>query len=769
MSSTSSTSFTPETMNRFVADNYKSVNRNRMHSTILQNMNTDVWMTYELMEASIKQVASCADFPVKDVRIESTIRDVGSAKIANKLSLKGKDADHFFCFHGVKVDNDSYETFKHGNRPDGTFMLEFPDSMGSDNKMVLFYEGDNHGKDDGKSNTDGGCRNAHKFYQSFAQSQSYNQNLAGCTIIAAISRATAGFVPFMDGMFQAHMLAFAVIAHYNYERDDKKKKKETFLGKNLKLQEGVTYDFVIGINMAAHSTPAFRSDFWTERIVDITNLNVGRVNIIDDMKNVADTLTFEYTIKSVTMVFIAVPRATENYLRDGPVKPCFLYPMHLKSVITFNNGQEATPEVSVFDKVLDITALPGGKTTISLRKHMMHVTLLITGANPKKNKPYAKEYCLLSNCDGFFLAALPLAYYTIQQLEFVNDQLNYNYTNSRSFKKVVEVYKDDAFQNSTKKIPVSILSKYDKRVSLFREICESVCESDDKIQEDLKSFLEEDCLWDDTGNNSPVVFFLTMRIFSLQSAMDFAFDLQTGPNEVYSKMLLSYPIGTQIIIKQCMKKLTENGTPAYFIRDIDDTDNLQDISDDEEEKGGDAYENFLQVIRSGRYTFWEFEQVDNDTSSKGDLDDATKQLLAGLLLEQYKINTKWKTTDRAPQGQPISDALREQIVEYLKKNGMTGELDLKLKDFTPTDVYLISGGSVMPILTPKFKADGDIISNIVKDKTDVVVHILWGDKFAQFTLMKTNTLMQEAGLAWSKTRKKVNDTTSKLWSWFFSV
>jgi hypothetical protein len=692
---------------------------------------------------------------------------MGSAKVASKLGMKGSDADNFFCFHGIKLDDDSHETFKHGNRPDGTFKLTFKDSRDSDQKMVLFYEGDNHGKDDGKmSLTDGGCRNAHKFYQYFTQSQAYNKELAACTIIAAIGRATAGFVPFVDGMFQAHMLAFAVITHYNFERDDKKKKKETFIGKNLKLQEGVTYDFVIGINMAANSTSAFRSDFWTERIVDITNLNVGRVNIIDEMKKVADTLTFEYTIKSVTMVFIAVPRAVDNYLKDGPVTPCFLYPMHLNSVITFN-GQEATPEVSVFDKVLDITALPGGKTTISLRKHMMHVTLLITVANPKKNKPNAKEYCLLSNCDGFFLAALPLAYYTIQQLEFVNDQLNYNYTNSRSFKKVVEVYKDDAFQNSTKKIPVSITSKDDKRVSLFREICDSVCESEDKIQEDLKSFLEEGCLWDNTGNNSPVVFFLTMRIFSLQSAMDFAFDLQTGPNEVYAKMLLSYPIGTQIIIKQCMKKLTENGTPAYFIRDIDDTDNLQDISDDEEEKDGDAYKKFLQVIRSGRYTFWEVEQVDSDASSKGDLDATAKQLLAGLLLEQYKMNTKWKITDI--QGQPISDALQQEIVKYSQKHGVTGEFDLKLKDFTPTDIYSIPGGNVMPILTPKFKADGDAISDIVKDKTDVVVHIKWGEKFAQFTLIKTNTLTQEAGMLLSKARNKVNDATSKLWSWFFSV
>jgi hypothetical protein len=73
-----------------------------------------------------------------------------------------------------------------------------------------------------------------------------------------------------------------------------------------------------------------------------------------------------------------------------------------------------------------------------------------------------------------------------------------------------------------------------------------------------------------------------MRIFSLQGAMDFAFDMQTGQNEVYSKMLLSYPIGTQIVIKQCMKKFTENGTPAYFITEIEDEffEDISNIVDD---------------------------------------------------------------------------------------------------------------------------------------------------------------------------------------------
>jgi hypothetical protein len=67
------------------------------------------------------------------------------------------DVDDFF-FHRIKVDNDPHETFKHDDRPDDTFKLSFKDSQGSEENMVLFYEGDNHGKDEGKlSNTDGDC------------------------------------------------------------------------------------------------------------------------------------------------------------------------------------------------------------------------------------------------------------------------------------------------------------------------------------------------------------------------------------------------------------------------------------------------------------------------------------------------------------------------------------------------------------------------------------------------------------------------------------
>ena len=741
MSSAPST-FKADTMSSYVESKYGSVNKNRMHATILQNMSTDVWMTFELMEASIKQMTSCADFPVKGLRIEQTIRDLGSAKVASKLGLKDSDADNFFCFHGIKLDDDSHETFKHGNRPDGTFKLTFKDSSESEQKMVLFYEGDNHGKDSGKDSlTDGGCRNAHKFYQYFAQSQAYNSNLAACVIIAAIGRATAGFVPFVNSMFQAHMLAFSVIAHYNYERDDKKK-KETFLGKHLKLKEGVNYDFVIGINMAANSSSAWRSGFWDERMQEINKLTPAKVEIAAAMKDVvAGTLTFDFTIKNVSMVFIAIPRAEKDYLKDATTTtPCFLYPMHLAALISDFHGRNASVQPTAFSKVLDIRM---GNPTIKFRKEMMDLTILLTKPNTRKNKQNVRQYCQLSECDGFFLAALPVAYYTIQQLELVNDILDYNYKRgAKPFTKVADAYKDVAFQTSTRKISVSILSKDDKRVSLFQEICNSVSESQDKIEEDLKSFLEEGCLWDTTDCNSPVVFFLSMRIFSLQSAMDFAFDIQSGQNEVYSKMLLSYPIGTQIIIKQCMKKLTENGAPGYFLHDIDeDEQDLKDISDDEEEDAN-YMGRLLQSVSSTHKTMWKFGFKDIPLSIDKDAQD-----LAALLLAQYKEETKWKKDDDAAPNNTTPDDIKEKIRTESLKGGGIFELKLNLKEFNPDTVYTVDKLSYTPDLpkdnsTEDFVANGDVIFQKVKDKTDLAVAIQWGSKVAQFEFVNQNSVMK---------------------------
>ena len=54
---------------------------------------------------------------------------------------------------------------------------------------------------------------------------------------------------------------------------------------------------------------------------------------------------------------------------------------------------------------------------------MMNMKRILTAPrlNPKQDKPHDKDYCMLDSLVGVFLAALPMAYYTIQQLELVND------------------------------------------------------------------------------------------------------------------------------------------------------------------------------------------------------------------------------------------------------------------------------------------------------------------------------------------------------------
>jgi hypothetical protein len=415
--------------------------------------------------------------------------------------------------------------------------------------------------------------------------------------------------------------------------------------------------------------------------------------------------------------------------------------MHLKEVVTFV-ANEATPDVSMFRNVLDIVLLSG--TTMRLRKNMMDVTILLTAAAATKIKTDAKEYCQLANSEGFFSAALPVAYYTIQQLELVNDQLNYNYKRSaKSFKKIVEAFRDVAFQGSTRKISVSMMSKREDRVSLFHEICKSASECEDTIQDDLKGFLEEACLWGSTDAYSPVVFFQTLRIFSLQSAIDFAFDVQTGQNDAYSKMLLSYPIGTQIVIKQCMKKLTENGAYGYLMNDIDEYDNLDDISGDEaeeEEKTSTLVGRMIKSISAGKKTAWKFEEVATITStSPGD------NALAILILTEYKKKTKW-TLSQGDGGSAPDDILKAKIIDQLKHNG-PGDIDLHVPEFLPDEAYTTEDDvankfTVRPILAQNVLVHSDEVFRLVGGRDTLVVQTQWGAKFAQFTFIKPQVMRE---------------------------
>ena len=78
--------------------------------------------------------------------------------------------------------------------------------------MVLFYEGDAHEKDAGKSVgtvavPGKGCMNSHKMYQYIAQSQSKTMDASACAVFAAMVHVpTDDFVVFLDDMLKAHIL-----------------------------------------------------------------------------------------------------------------------------------------------------------------------------------------------------------------------------------------------------------------------------------------------------------------------------------------------------------------------------------------------------------------------------------------------------------------------------------------------------------------------------------------------------------------------------------
>jgi len=482
---------------------------------------------------------------------------------------------------------------------------------------------------------------------------------------------------------------------------------------------------------------------------------------------VEEVLLYEHTIMNVGMVFIAVPRAEENYLKNGPIKPCFLYPMHLAQVVQFST-KELTVPVEVFNKVLLITMT----TTLNFRKHMIDVKRVLLAPRGRQNKPHDKDYCMLDNSDGFFYAALPMAYYTIQQLELVNDRLNYKYRNAKSFKKITEAYKDMAFENSKRKINVSMMSKNDKRVSLFREICESISDSKDEIEPDLENFLMEGCLWESTDDCSPVLFFKTMRIFSLQGAMDFAFDIQTGQNEVYSKMLLSYPIGTQIVIKQCMKKLTENGTPAYFITENENEDPVSDIDDDEVKVDVTAIGSMIASIGTNQKTQWKFKLLDVDPKLDPNNDD-----LAKLILKEYKKQVKWKVTRKAKSvivnklDKEFSDKIESVM---LGKLGRWEELPLQLENFEPETVYEVEDNSnnydISPVLPTSDKeivnVNSEAIHKMAKAKLEenkeLVAYIPWGKKFAQFNYITEESAKKLLNVLFTRGVSALNDTAKYL-------
>jgi hypothetical protein len=86
---------------------------------------------------------------------------------------------------------------------------------------------------------------------------------------------------------------------------------------------------------------------------------------------------------------------------------------------------------------------------------------------------------------------------------------------------------------------------------------------------------------------SPQIIFRTLGIFSLQNAIDFACEMKANPNKTYSGLLASYPVGTQLLIQQCMKKLSGNDAYAYIGQtgksDAKTADQQEQVDSDDED------------------------------------------------------------------------------------------------------------------------------------------------------------------------------------------
>jgi len=728
----------------FIIDKYGVEVKNRMIARLLDNMGIDSWMTFELMGAAIRRVIQ--NDPFKGSSLIDTKRDVWSSTTANALELHGKSVDHFYNFQTIKIDSGE-GVFRHGNRPDGTFKMEIETSTGTE-PMVLFYEGDNHSKDDAKT-LDRGCRNSHKIYQYFAQSQSYNPSMSACTIIASIDRVSEDFQIFLDDLFKAHMFAFTAIAHYNMTSDKKQTCLHTIMG-----LEAETYDFVFGINMGftSDSVP-FETSFFDDRMSKLKsfqNFNACNIRILDLMKAECPTKKKTIKIGLVRMVFIAVPR-NENRQIDNPQSPFFIYPQHVERLLTWiktgKQKQRAEVAINVTSRIFQCLNVPA---MCKFRKNMMDVTNVLQVPNQGIDD---KRFCSFDETSGFFFIALPLAYYTIQQFEVVNGRLKYNWNEKfKDFNKVFDVMKDKFFDLNTTKIKVRMY-KDKENTSLFHQICESIDKSTQNIEKDLQMFLQESCKWKEVDEYSPVIFFRTMGIFSLQNAIDFAFEIQRTESKTYLNMLSSYPVGTQILIRQCIHKLTDVTAFAYLERDssipkpTSTEEDDQDPGDEEDTNvvvklilaAKDQVAKFLKSI--GWVVNFEQSYAEQDKADIGDdlIRCYSESISDWNYIESPPTTDIQQDTNNAIQSEYIKNS--KNTAKTLKKNGIA----ITSPDMIVTFVDNSRDFYYKPVFLDKFVCDDKKINEKIQRITispEERVTVQWKTKKITFIRMGENQMKE---------------------------
>ncbi len=543
--------------------------RTRMFARLLENQTLDAWMTFEFMEAAIKWVENCKPLELEWASDEVVqTRDQWSSTSAQLLHLENHPVDSFYNFQSISVN--AAAAMRHQNRPDGMFLLNLTTTMG-EQEMALFYEGDAHAKDEGKNLTTG-CMNNHKMYQAIAQAQSKNEHLAGCIIIAAMKDSpTDKLMIFLDDMLKAHIFVCIAIADWNKQIREERR-KATFIG-NLfgnSLNHSMQYDFVFGINIGLHpGDPGWQDAEFQDRITKMTTpmgLNPVDIRMQQQLRAVAPFSKMTTMVGCVRIAICAIPRQRREVLGAVINNPIFIYPLHIDAWVTFPaNGQPTTVTRGTFSNALLHTNAIN--VNLTFQKNMMRVTSVTTqiGGQLKKNE------VRLGETNGFFHAALPLAYYTIQQFAFVSEKLKYEWSPTRyDFKKLLVAFKTNE-KNLTGDVQVTMFKK--NQLSLFHVLCASVDEHLPQLSEDFKLFLKDCCRWrvkikaDDPepeAGSSPTIIFRTLGIYSLQNAIDFACGIQSNTNKTYSSLLASYPVGAQILIQQCMTKLSGNEAYAYI-------------------------------------------------------------------------------------------------------------------------------------------------------------------------------------------------------------
>ena len=664
-------------VDKYVDTLFGSVDKNRMIARLVDNQGVDAWMTFELMEAAIRNVVDSQAFHGAGVELRDNMcRDNATSTTASAehLHLENTDVDKYYNFQSIRVDRLTGKAMiRHQNRADGMFNLKLPQ-----NEMVIFYEGDAHDKDAGKTEKKG-CKNAHKMYQYIAQAQSKDIRTSGCAVFAAMKDSPIeDLVQIMEDMLKAHMFACMLIIQHNmYQTMTAKTILEDVLSLESKYKK--KYDFVIGINIKSTSGNAkFSTDNFEGRVADmLTALKSPDVEIeLIQFGDQTQLQTWDHYVGSICITCFAVPRAQDDIMKRSHLDkiPAFIYPYHLTNRTSWSNDTGTMTTDPGF-WLLDIHKLSARNISMKLHfhKNMMNVTRVLTTPNARA----VKNTCVLAETTGFFYCALPIAYFTVEQFEcLVNARMDYRWAPKRfDVKKML-----DTFVNKMKGIkPVKVHVKMfmTNQHSLLQTICKRTDKGVEDITDEFKGFLRDCCRWDDAdceGYAYPAIFFRTLGILSLPTAIDFACECRNNPSATYTTLLSTYPIGTQIVIKECMKKLSTNEAYGYLTREKTDLKIVkveeQGPSDEDEDVTNETImqtvnRNLKNAMTLGNKTW----TVQHKKSTDEDYDiwrgliqiDTSSTELQKKLIKEYKQSlTLWKMTKNQFLNVEVIDVDRDQ-------------------------------------------------------------------------------------------------------------